>query len=81
MKKTLALLVIPMATLTGCARYDNPRTSDSYYCRQIVHQMHAAPDRYKGVGGNKHLATTQAKLQKDYHRYDCDLYKQGGKSK
>lgn len=71
MKKILALLVISVATVTGCAKHGNPPEAQNYHCRQIIHQMHAAPHRYRSIGRNKRLATTEAMLQKEYRYYDC----------
>ncbi|MCB1827633.1 MAG: hypothetical protein KDH94_04325 [Coxiellaceae bacterium] len=74
MKKLLALLIVPVATLTGCVSSSNPNSIDAHHCHQIVRQMHEATGQYKPTGGNKHLTTTEAKLQKDYKRYRCDQF-------
>lgn len=67
--------MIPLSiALGGCAKSGNPQVHGPYQCRQIVHQMNAAPHRYQDVGGNKYLATTAAKLQKDYRHYGCGRF-------
>ena len=75
MKKIIALCIVSMLTLTGCATHGNPVTPDNYHCQQIIQEMYDAPHRYQTVGRNKRLATIEAKLQKDYQHYDCSRYR------
>jgi len=70
MKKTFTILPILSIALLGCTPYSNSPQLESRHCRQIIYQMYAKPHRYQAEG-NKHLATTQAKLIKEYQRYGC----------
>ncbi len=70
MKKTFTLLLILSMTLLGCTPYSNSSKLESRHCRELTYQMYAKPHRYQAEG-NKHLATTQAKLLKEYQRYRC----------
>ena len=79
MKRIFALLVIPALTLTGCAKYDNPGTQDTYQCQNIIRELHQAPHRYKVIGANKLTATQKAKLHKHYRHYDCGRYERSRK--
>ena len=75
MKRIIALLIIlPAATLAGCANHSKSIRSNYYECHKIISEIYDAPHRYKTTGRNKLLATTDARLQKEYRHYDCSRY-------
>ena len=77
MKKQLFLAGIILITLSGCAKYDKsnrgPYHPNGYYCQQITRQLHA--DVHRHNAGQKLTSIGEARLMKEYKRYDCDRYK------
>ena len=74
MKNTLFPIFLAVL-LTGCVRPEVVTTKDSYHCHKIVQLMHTGPQMYQDVGRNKlPLATTQARILKEYDDYNCERY-------